>query len=195
MWIALRVFLLIRTLMTLCTYLWLLSPLLDNGRFFSFLILYTVGKTPWTGDQPVARPLPKRRTTQTQNKRTKTSMPWVGFEPTIPAFKRANTVHVVHRAATVICVWWYNRRKPDHFPSKHTDISPEFIQKRENSSSPSKYIHLVRIRSKAGSNRHDTRGADKSLALERTQQATGLKKCIYSYIFPPKLHTLITSLF
>jgi hypothetical protein len=32
--------------------------LLDLGRFFSFLILYTVGNTPWTGDQPVERPLP-----------------------------------------------------------------------------------------------------------------------------------------
>jgi hypothetical protein len=30
--------------------------LLDLSRFF--LILYTVGTTPWTGDQPVARPLP-----------------------------------------------------------------------------------------------------------------------------------------
>jgi hypothetical protein len=27
------------------------------------------GGTPWTSDQPVARPLPKHRTTQTQNKR------------------------------------------------------------------------------------------------------------------------------
>jgi hypothetical protein len=46
---------------------WLYSPL-DLGRFFSFLILYTVGRTAWTGDQLVARPLPKHRTTQTQNK-------------------------------------------------------------------------------------------------------------------------------
>jgi hypothetical protein len=44
-------------------------------RCFQFLILYTVGRTPWTGDQPVARPLPARRTTQKQNKRTQTSMP------------------------------------------------------------------------------------------------------------------------
>jgi hypothetical protein len=29
-------------------YLWLYSPLLGLGRFFSFLILYTVGRTPWT---------------------------------------------------------------------------------------------------------------------------------------------------
>jgi hypothetical protein len=29
--------------------------------FFSFLIVYTMGRTPWTGDQPVARPLPTHR--------------------------------------------------------------------------------------------------------------------------------------
>jgi hypothetical protein len=37
--------------------------LLDLGRLFSFLILYTVGRTPWTGDQPVGRPLPTHKTT------------------------------------------------------------------------------------------------------------------------------------
>jgi hypothetical protein len=69
--------------------------LLDLDRFFSFLILYTVGRTPWTGDQPVARPLPPHRQTQTQNKRTQTSILRVGFEPTIPAFERAKTVHAL----------------------------------------------------------------------------------------------------
>jgi hypothetical protein len=44
--------------------LWLYSPI-DLGRFFSFLILYTAGRTPWTGDQHVERPLPTHRTTQT----------------------------------------------------------------------------------------------------------------------------------
>jgi hypothetical protein len=34
--------------------------------FFSFLILYAAGRTPWTGDQPVARPLPTQRTTNTE---------------------------------------------------------------------------------------------------------------------------------
>jgi hypothetical protein len=67
--------------------------LLDLGRFFSFLILDTVGSTPWTGDQLVARPLLAHRTIQTQNKRTQTSMFWVGFEPTIPVFEQAKTVH------------------------------------------------------------------------------------------------------
>jgi hypothetical protein len=40
--------------------------LLDLGRFFSFLILYTIGRTPWTGDQPVAKLLPTHRTIETQ---------------------------------------------------------------------------------------------------------------------------------
>jgi hypothetical protein len=70
---------------------------------FSFLIFYTVGRTPWKGNQPVARPLPTGRTTQqTQNKRIQTSMSKVGFEPTISVFERTKTVHALDRAATVI---------------------------------------------------------------------------------------------
>jgi hypothetical protein len=38
-------------------------------------IFYTDGRSLWTSDQPVARPLPKHRTTQAQNKRTQTFMP------------------------------------------------------------------------------------------------------------------------
>jgi hypothetical protein len=56
-------------LLLLLLLLWLYSPLLGLRHFFSFLILYTVGSTPWTGDQTVARPLPTHRT-QTHNKRT-----------------------------------------------------------------------------------------------------------------------------
>jgi hypothetical protein len=81
-----------------CGCLRLYSPLLDVGRVFSFLGLLTI-KTPW---QPVERPLPRCRATQTQNKHTQTSTPWVGFEPTIPAFDRAKTVHALDCAATVI---------------------------------------------------------------------------------------------
>jgi hypothetical protein len=51
----------------------LYSPLLDLGRFFNFVILYAVGRTPWMGDQPVERPLPTHRTTQIQNKHTHAS--------------------------------------------------------------------------------------------------------------------------
>jgi hypothetical protein len=88
-------------------YLWLYNPLSDIGRFFSFLILYTVGRTPWTGQQAVTRPLSTHRTTQTQNKRTQTSMPWLGFEPTISAFQREKTVHAIDGAA-LLSAWLQN---------------------------------------------------------------------------------------
>jgi hypothetical protein len=39
-------------------YQWLYSPLLGFGPpFFTFLISYTIGRTPWAGYPPVARPL------------------------------------------------------------------------------------------------------------------------------------------
>jgi hypothetical protein len=47
------------------------------------------------GDQPVTRPLPTHTTTQTQDKRTQTSIPSVGFKPMISAFERAKTVHAL----------------------------------------------------------------------------------------------------
>jgi hypothetical protein len=40
--------------------------------------------------------------TQTQNKRIQTSMPWGGSEPTIPVFERVKTVHGLGSAVTVI---------------------------------------------------------------------------------------------
>jgi hypothetical protein len=82
-------------------YLWLYSPC-GTLPLLQFLNLYTVGNTPWTGDQPVARPLPTNRITQTMNKRTQTSMPQVGFETTIPVFERVKTVHALGRADTMI---------------------------------------------------------------------------------------------
>jgi hypothetical protein len=44
----------------------------------------------------------RKAATYTQNKRTKTSMPLLGFEPTIPAFERTKTVYHLDSAATVI---------------------------------------------------------------------------------------------
>jgi hypothetical protein len=79
-----------------------LQPSVGFWPLFSFLILYTVCRTPWEGDEPVARPQPTHRTAQTQNMRTETSIPRVGFEPTTPAFERAKTIHVLDRAASVI---------------------------------------------------------------------------------------------
>jgi hypothetical protein len=79
-----------------------LEPFAGPWPLFRILIFSTASRTPWTKNQPVARPLPARRTTQTQNKPKQTSMPSVGFEPTIPVFQRAKTVHTLDRAATVI---------------------------------------------------------------------------------------------
>jgi hypothetical protein len=50
----------------------------------------------------VISPSQGRYLTQTENKHKQTSMPRVGFEPTIPVFERAKTVHALDRAATVI---------------------------------------------------------------------------------------------
>jgi hypothetical protein len=45
-----------------------LQPFVGPWPLFQFLDpIYRVSGTPWTGDQPVARPLPTHRTTQTQN--------------------------------------------------------------------------------------------------------------------------------
>jgi hypothetical protein len=54
------------------------------------------------GYQPVARPLLTYRATQTQNKNIHAFITRMGFEPIIPVFERAKTVHSLERAATVI---------------------------------------------------------------------------------------------
>jgi hypothetical protein len=79
------------------------SPYVEPWFLLQFRNLFTqtVG-LPCTVDQPVARPLPTHRTTQTENKRTQTSMPRVGFEPAIPEFERAKTIYALDGPATVI---------------------------------------------------------------------------------------------
>jgi hypothetical protein len=70
-----------------CSY----HPVLSN--------LYTVGRTPRTGDQPYL----KAATHTGQHKhRRKTFMPRVGLEPTTPLFERAKIFRVLDHAATVI---------------------------------------------------------------------------------------------
>jgi hypothetical protein len=76
--------------------------LLGLSRFFSFLIFYTVSRTPWTEDQPFARLLPAYRTVQTQNNRTQIFMHKVGFEPMIPVFERARIFHALDLEANLI---------------------------------------------------------------------------------------------
>jgi hypothetical protein len=47
-----------------------------------FLGPWTLFQFPWTGDQPVARPLPTHRTTQTQNKRIQYRHPCLNWDST-----------------------------------------------------------------------------------------------------------------
>jgi hypothetical protein len=135
--------------------LWFYSPL-ELGRFFSFLILYTVGKTPWTSDQPAARPLPTHRATQTQNKRTQTSMPRVGFELTIPAFERAKTVRAlrcpytyesgsarVPMSQTRLCV---GRHEPGS-PGSSVGLGSLLARTCEGGPEPVSRIHTANLRS------------------------------------------------
>jgi hypothetical protein len=88
--------------LSISLYLWRYSPFIEPWPLFSFLILYSVGRTPWTGYQPVARQVSTNRKTQTQYKRTQISMPWVGFETAVPAFQREKTGSCLRRCH---CDW------------------------------------------------------------------------------------------
>jgi hypothetical protein len=67
-------------------------------NFWTYESVRTFSRTPWTGDQPDAKPLPTQDNT-TQKKRGHTSMPRAGFEPEIPMFERPKTVLALDRAA------------------------------------------------------------------------------------------------
>jgi hypothetical protein len=91
-----------KLLLLLLLLLWLYSPLLGLGRFFSLLILYTVDRTPRTGissSQDLYLHTEHKHRINTQNTHIHAL---VGFEPTITVFERAKTVHALDRAATVI---------------------------------------------------------------------------------------------
>jgi hypothetical protein len=108
---------------------------------FQFLNLYTVGRISWTGNQPVTRPLSTHRATQTQNKRPQTSMYRVGFEPTIPVFERAKTVHALDRAATLIgCIYniWHQIQV-----SWYSDKSVDLFAYSENAGAESRPVHRL----------------------------------------------------
>jgi hypothetical protein len=81
--------------------LWFYVPLLCLGRFFTFLIFYTVGWTPWTGDQPVSRPLAEHRAAQRLNAHRHPYLKW-DSKPMTALFERVKTVYALDRPATVI---------------------------------------------------------------------------------------------
>jgi hypothetical protein len=69
----------------------------NASSHFSFLILVSRYNSLDGGSG-----LRKAATYTGQHKRRQTSMPWVGFEPTIPVFHRAKTFYTLDLAATVI---------------------------------------------------------------------------------------------
>jgi hypothetical protein len=56
------------------------QPFIGPCLLFSFLVLYTVGVTSWTGDQLVIRPLFIHRATKTQNKFTQYRHPCLEWD-------------------------------------------------------------------------------------------------------------------
>jgi hypothetical protein len=75
--------------------------MLGLGRYFSFLLLYTVGRTKWMEISPSYGFC--LHTGQCKHKkRSQISMSRVRFEPIIPVFERAKTVYVSDHAATAI---------------------------------------------------------------------------------------------
>jgi hypothetical protein len=78
-------------------FLWRIRPsgLFSFRIYLELWILHRVGRTPWTGDQPVARLLPTQ-----DNKNV--PMPAVGFEPTILVFGEKKTFHALDRTANVV---------------------------------------------------------------------------------------------
>jgi hypothetical protein len=63
-----------------------------------------------------------------------TSMPWLGFEPTIPATERAKTVHALDRSATLTGILWIIREMLSDTPTYvklivECSVHREFIEK------------------------------------------------------------------
>jgi hypothetical protein len=70
--------------------LYLLNPFLSYltvSRLFFHFDHFTDGRTPWTSDQLVARPLHKQRTTQTQNKHISNIHALLGIRTHDPGFR------------------------------------------------------------------------------------------------------------
>jgi hypothetical protein len=65
-----------------------LQPSVGPCQLFQFLDrIYTVGRTPWTGDQPVVRPLLTQRATQTQKNAHTDIHAWSGIRTHDPSVR------------------------------------------------------------------------------------------------------------
>jgi hypothetical protein len=93
-----------RTVIMPLTYVYVsmaLQPFVGPWPLFQFLdLLQSAGLPGWAISPLQGRYLHTGQCKQ--NKRTQTSMPQVGFEPTIPVFEQVKTAHALGRTATVI---------------------------------------------------------------------------------------------
>jgi hypothetical protein len=119
-----------------------LQPFVEPWPLFQFLELFTRSVGLLGRGISSSQGLYLHTRQHKQNKRTQTSMPQVGFEPTIPVFERAKTVHALDPADTVIGIsrsypaiqlkelrrtaknlnhcGWYRERDSSHVPPKYT---------------------------------------------------------------------------
>jgi hypothetical protein len=105
---------------------WLFQPIRGPGLLFSSLIIFIDSRTPWTSDQPVARPLPKHRATQSQNKRIHT--------PNVHALSRIRT-HDPSVRASEDSSWL----RPRGYSDRHSfRIGKEIFW-------PDKWLYLIEI--------------------------------------------------
>jgi hypothetical protein len=83
-------------------YLWLYGRLSDLGHVFSFLILYKVGLLGW------GTSLLQGRYLHTEQHKHRINAHRHQFEPTVPAFEWAKTVHALDHRATVIGIKYHS---------------------------------------------------------------------------------------
>jgi hypothetical protein len=83
-----------------------LQPFVGPWRLFHFLNPLHSRKDSLDGWSVRHKAATYTQNNTTQNKHTQTSMTWVGFELTIPAFERAKVVHALDHAATLIGICW-----------------------------------------------------------------------------------------
>jgi hypothetical protein len=109
---------------------------------FQFRDHFTNGRTPWTSDQLVARPLPKHRTTQTQNKHIHTpNIHALCAIRTYDSSFRAKTVHALDRSATVTGLKYFSV----HFTEQLTDFGLSCIYEKGSTRIPTSRLQTNRF--------------------------------------------------
>jgi hypothetical protein len=95
------------------------SPFRDQASYSVPYSFFTAGRAPDTSDHPVARPLPKHKRTQTQNKRTPNINAMSGIRIHDPIVRGIKAVHVLDGAATVtgLCQSITTRNYRKHTPN------------------------------------------------------------------------------